>query len=268
MTRARRTVLLVFSLLITLALLACGGRPTAVPSSTEQSRSVEMPRPTEEPRPTEGASPTEQPPPPEEGGAVATPSIADAYERSQNLPGYHFEGTFESQEGAGTPTYLRLVQDLDAQGNMHLEAFDQEGGEPTLDMYYVDKHLYMGAGGRYIDMGVQEAQQAAVFYQLYQMPFTMALVGASNLEALGQEDVNGLSAIKYRASFEEWVRAYLQAEQGVSYTAEGFIWISDEYGAVVKSTVQAVVTEDDATKSFSAASEISQVGQVAPITAP
>jgi hypothetical protein len=269
MTRARRIGFVMICLFLTLALLACGAQPSAAPaSSTEQPRSAETPDPTEQPRPTEGARPTEQPPPPTASGAVTLPNVAEAYERARDLPGYHFEGTVQGQGSVGGTDYLRLVQDVDAQGNMHLQAFDEVDGAPTLDMYYVDKHLYMGAGDRYIDMGVQEMEQASTFYQLYQAPFMLVLAGATNLEAVGREDVAGLAATKYRASFEEWVRTYIQVRQGVTYTSEGYIWISDEYGAIVKTTVQVAVTEGAATKTLNAESEISQVGQVASIAAP
>lgn len=277
MTHARRITLILFCLLISLALVACGAQPTAAPaSSDEPPSSAETLRPAEQPRPTEEARPTEQQPPPSTegaqptaGGAVAVPDVAEAYEYARNLPSYHFEGTYWGQEGGGTPGYLRMIQDVDAQGNMRLRAFDQEDGEAVLDMYYVDQHLYVGGpGGRYVDMGVQEAEQAAAFYQMYQVPFTVVLLGATDLEPMGKEDVNGLAATKYRASFEEWARSYIQAEHDVTYTAEGYLWISDEYRAIVKSSVQAVVTENGKTVTFGAESEISQVGQVEPITAP
>jgi hypothetical protein len=265
----RKTVLFMCCLLLIPALVACGTRPTAAPAATQESGTTDVSHPTEEPRPTEGPSPTEPPPPPTEGGAVKLPDVAEAYARVQNLPSFHFEGTFQGQQGGAGPQYLRLVQDVDAQGNMRLQAFDEEGGTATLDLYYVDKHLYMGGpNGRYIDMGVQDMQQVSTFYQLYQTPFTVALVGATDLEPMGQENVNGLTATKYQASFDEWVQTYIQVKQGISYTAEGFIWIADEYGAIVKSSVLVAVNEGGTIKSFSAESEVSQVGQVAPITAP
>lgn len=260
MNRSRRLLVVPALLLLGLALLACGPRP--------QPTAPSVPQATEMPRPTAGL-PTAVPTPPE---PAATPaSLADvpkAYENIQKLPGYHAESTLRGQKADGSTTYIRLVRDVDAEGNFHLSAWDKESDTPSFELYYVNKHVYMGQGGQFFDLGEQPLEQASAFYQIYDLPFAMLLLGAADLQPVGHETVGGLACTKYRASFEQWVKLYLQAKAGVTYTSEGYLWISDQYGAIVKSNVQATLIEEGQTSSFSAETEISQVGQVGPIRVP
>lgn len=278
--RTHRILLPVFSfLLLFLLLAACGGpqpAPTApvVEGTRPASPAVPPPFPTQTPQPTQAPQPTQtpQPTPLPTEPALATPGAAPdlsaAYERIKTLPGFHYEGFIKGQGTGESPTYLRYVEDVDAQGNFRLLVYEQEGGSPTLDLYYVQKHLYLSSDGTYIDLGVQEEEQASTFYEIYMLPFTMVLLGASDLEPVGQEMVNGLIATKYRANFDLWAQTYLQLQADASYTAEGYVWISDQYGAIVKSQVRAEWKAEGKEGQFEAEGEISRVGQIAPITPP
>lgn len=248
-------------LLLVLGLSACGARPqpTAQPQATARPTAL----PTEMPRPT-AALPTTPP----AGTPSSAGDIAAAYENLRHLPGYRFEGTYKSEENGQLSGYLRVVQDVDAQGNLHLVAYDRKEGAPSLEIYYVGRHLYFVQGGQLVDLGEQDAEQAATLYQVYYLPFYLAMVGASDLQPVGQESVNGLAATRYRARFDEYVRAYLQLHQGVTYSAEGSIWISNQYGAILKSEVHVRASEGTRTSEFASESEVSQVGRVPPVQVP
>lgn len=268
--RIRRPLLLALSFLWLLA--ACGG-PQATPTvPVEETRPpspvVPPPFPTRTPFPTQPPQPT---PLPTETALVtpgAAPDLSAAYERIKTLPGFRYEGLIKGRGTGEAPTYLRILEDVDAQGNFHLMVYEEEEGQPTLDIYYVQKHLYLASDGTYVDLGVQEEAQAATFYEVYMLPFTLAFLGASTLEAVGQETVNGLLTTKYRANFAPWVQTYLQLQANVSYTAEGYVWISEQYGAIVKVQVRAAWSAEGKEGEFELESEISQVGQVAPIAPP
>lgn len=259
MNRSRRLLVVPALLLLGLALLACGPKPQ--PTAPSAPQATEVPRPT--------AGPTALPEPTEPAGPPS--SLADvpqAYENIQKLPGYHAESLLRGQKADGSPSYIRTVRDVDAAGNFHLVVWSEADDTPAFEMYYVNQHVYLGQGGQFMDLGEQPLEQAAGFYQLYDLPFTMLLLGAANLQPVGHETVGGLACTKYRASFDQWVKLYLQARAGATYTAEGYLWISDQYGAIIKSTVQATLIEEGQTSSFSAETEISQVGQVGSIRVP
>ncbi|MGB9724313.1 MAG: hypothetical protein ACPL7G_10510 [Chloroflexia bacterium] len=276
--RTRHMLLPVFLLLVLLS--ACGGQaaPTApvaaltAPVEGTRPATAATPIPTQPPQPTplptQPSLPTSLPTEPAPATPGAAPDLSAAQERIQTLPGFHYEGFLKGQETGESPVYLRFVEDVDAQGNFHLLIYEEEGGSPTLDVYYIQKHFYLGSEGTYIDLGVREESEAADFYQTYMIPFSLLFHGASNLEPIGQETVNGLPATKYRANFEEWIRAYLQAQTGVSYTAEGYVWIADQYGAVVKSQVRASWSAEGKEGQYEAETEISRVGQIPTISLP
>lgn len=274
--RTYRMLLPAFSFLLLLTLLAaCGGpQPAPTTPAVEGTRPASpvvppTPVPTQPSLPTQPPQPTPLPTEPAPATPGAAPDLSAAQERIKTLPGFHYEGILKAQETGESPTYLRYVEDVDAQGNFHLLIYDEEGGTPALDLYYIQKHLYiLGSEGTYIDLGVQEEDQAATFYQAYLMPFSLVFLGASNLEPAGQEMVNGLLATKYRANFDQWVQSYLQAQADVSYTAEGYVWISDQYGAIVKSQVRATWKAEGKEGEYEAETEISQVGQIPPISLP
>ncbi len=253
-------------------LVACGGpQPTpttAVEGTRPASPVVPPPFPTQTPPPPQPPLPTPLPTEPALATPGAVPDLSTAYERIKTLPGFRYEGILKGRITGESPTYLRYVEEVDAQGNFHLLVYEEEGGLPILDLYYVQKHLYLGSEGTYIDIGVQEEGQVTAFYETYMIPFTLAFLGASDLEVVGQETVNGLLTTKYRASFDRWVQSYLQLQADVSYTAEGYIWVSEQYGAIVKSWIRAAWSAEGKEGEYEAETEISQVGQIAPIAPP
>jgi len=102
----------------------------------------------------------------------------------------------------------------------------------------------------------------------YLLPFTAVFLGASDLEAVGQETVNGLLTTRYRANFNRWVQTYLQVQADVSYAADGYVWFSEQYGVIVKSQVHVSWSAEGQEGEYEAQTEISQVGQIPPIALP
>lgn len=216
--------------------------------------------PTERPR-AGPAEPSGRPP------SGSPPNPGDAFENLQNLPGYHYEGTFQVYESGEEEQFLRFVQDVDTVGNYHLQAYDQQEAGPALDLYAIGDKVYLYEDGQYSEMGEIGADPATLS-RLYLMPFQAFLLGAADLEEVGQETVNGLPATKYEADFSRWVTTYLQATAGATYTSEGLLWISEEYGAIVKSEARATVTRQGEQAEVEIQTEISRVGQIEPIEPP
>ncbi len=249
-----------------LVLAACGAQATAqpAPQATEMPRATAVP-PTAMPAVTEAQQPLPSP-----AGDTTPGIVVDLNNQAAalaQLGGYHYEGVLNVQEAGKAPTYLRVVEDIDAAGNFHIVAYDKEEGQPVLDLYYIEQHVYIGQQGMYMDIGVQSGDQVSALAAAYQSPFQLLYLGMSNLQPVGPEAVNGIPAIKYSANFEQWAAAYVQARSGTSYTANGFVWVS-EAGAILKSDLQTTWTQGTEQGSLSAHSEISQVGQVAPLTPP
>jgi hypothetical protein len=262
-------------LLLSAFLAACGGQaaPTAPAEGTRPATVLATAIPTRPPQPTpiptQPPQPTPLPTEPALPTPGAVPDLSAALEHIKALPGYHFEGFVKGQVSGESPSYLRYVQDVDTAANSHLMAYEEEGAPPTLDLYYIQKHLYiLGSEGTYIDLGVQEEDQAATFYQAYLLPFTAVFLGASDLEAVGQETVNGLLTTRYRANFNRWVQTYLQVQADVSYAADGYVWFSEQYGVIVKSQVHVSWSAEGQKGEYEAQTEISQVGQIPPIALP
>jgi len=239
--------------------------PPFLPSRRNPPRS-QPPQPT--PIPTQPPQPTLPPTEPTLPTPGAVPDLSATLEHIKALPGYHFEGFVKGQASGESPFYLRYVQDVDAAANFHLLVYEEEGAPPILDLYYIQKHLYLGSEGTYIDLGAQGEDQAAIFYQAYLLPFTAVFLGASDLEAVGQETVNGLLTTRYRANFNRWVQTYLQVQADVSYAADGYVWFSEQYGVIVKSQVHVSWSAEGQEGEYEAQTEISQVGQIPPIALP
>ncbi len=220
-------------------------------------------------RPPEGGAPgtTEEARRPVSDEEKALPNLVEAYEKVESLPGYHFEGRYW-MEGPAKTSFLHLIEKVDAEGNSHIVVYEEEGGQPVLEIYVVDGHTYMSQGGVFMDMGPDSAGQMAQFASVYMAVFQGSIVMATDLERVGHEEVNGIPATRYQARFDRWVATQLHLQTGVSYSAEGSIWIADEYGVIVKSEVQTEVTEEGQTTKLTSVSEISQVGQLPPIEPP
>jgi hypothetical protein len=272
--KSSATAVLAVIVFLSLALVACGPQATQpapqasiqpAPQSTEAPRSTQVP-PTQAQQP----SPTQpqQPVPTEAAGT--TPGALDVNNQAaalEKLGGYHYEGVLKYEETGKTSSYVRVLEDVDAAGNFHIVAYQQEGGQPSLDLYYIDQHLYMGQQGTYMDMGVQSSDQVSMLASAYQMPFQLIYLGMTQPQPVGSEAVNGVPATKYSANFDQWASAYIQAQTGTSYKAEGFVWVSAE-GAILKSDVQVSWSKGTDQGLLETHAEVSQAGQVAPLTPP
>lgn len=257
----RRVHTILAGVLFLATLTACG-QPRVPPTETPRPTATEAPRPTVAP-----TVPTEVPTVPSSAAPETTADLSRAFEALRRLPGYHFEGTYRSRATGEAQQFLRFIEEVDASGNYHLLAYDREEGEPALELFYVQGRLYLGQEGAYLDLGVQDEEYAESLYGLYFLPFMGFIAGAGNLEAVGSETVSGHTTTKYRATLEPWVLA-LGAQQNIHYTAEGFFWIWDEYGALLKSKARASWTDQEKEYEFEAETEVSKIGEIAPIQPP
>lgn len=246
--------------LFLVTLTACGKQV----APTEPSR----PTPTEAPRPTAAPTvPTAAPTVPAPSTPEQTADLSAAFEAIRRLPGCRLESTYRGRTTGEAEQFLRFVEEVDASGNYHLLVYDQEEGDPALDLFYVQGHLYLAQEEAYLDLGAQDEEYGESMYGSYFLPFTAFLAGAGRLEAAGHETVNGLAATKYRATLDPWVLA-LGAQQNIRYSSEGFFWVSDEYGALVKATARASWSDQGKDSEIEVEIEVSEVGKIAPIEPP
>ncbi len=249
-------------LLLVAALAACGKPQAGPPEATRPAAATEVPRPTATvPAPT--VAPTLAPLP----TLGKTPDVNLSFDTLGRLPGYRFEGLYRSRTTGEAEQFLRIVEEVDTSRNLHLLVYNQEQGDPELDLYYVDGHLYVAQEGSYIDLGAQDPQEAENLYGFYFLPFLGLLAGSGQLEPVGHETVNGLAAMKYRATLDPWVVA-LGAQQGVRYSAEGYFWIADEYDVLVRGVAKVNWTEGEKEFEYESQTEVSRVGQIAPMQPP
>lgn len=204
----------------------------------------------------------------DEGNALA----ADAYRALQRLPGYRLESKSLLRDGTNTLTTYTSINEYDARNNMH--AITQTPTGEQTELYFVNGHIYVydAQYNGWVDTGAAsrtEAQQRA------EAPFSGLGLGLRPIQLLtqfgaiptrsGSDILNNRPVTRYQLQYI--TEALGKRPVNSALDMEGTLWIDDESGALIRSEIL-LYEGDNPQPGQEYLLEVSQIGQIEPITIP
>ena len=199
-------------------------------------------------------------------------NITEAYEKSQALPGYRLENQHIGRDNAGNRTKQITSSEYDAQGNIHLVTQKPAGQQS--EFYFVDGYTYEFEPQYegWVNLGLTpliEAQLVSKVPPASLKPVEsivqlLSQLGAAPTE-MGRETLLNRPVTRY--AIADTVEAFGKASATPPLDLRGTLWIDDETGAVIKSEIF-LYEGENSQPAQEFILEISEIGQIDPITAP
>jgi hypothetical protein len=237
----------VFLLLLSLLVSACGPEPTPLPTNTPPPPTDTPVPPTDTPLPTSTPTPTPTPTPePLDPSGLVPPEDLDSYLFTEEIlwEGTAPDGSEASLETATIIEYVRepMAMHLGVTSNqpeviMALELMGTEGD--TMDMYVIEDSIYMAVFGSWMQVSLDAPES---MMDLGEMPFNpedISFGGTYTMtqwleqaEYEGEETYNGLEVVHYRFDETAFDLDLLPAGMDV-LEASGNLYVTVEDGYLV-----------------------------------
>lgn len=196
----------------------------------------------------------------------------EAYEKLQQLPGYHLESRNSVRDETGSFNTAITVSRHDARGNRHTVTETTDGGR--LETYFVDGRTYVfdTQYNGWIDLEETTPYEAqhntpATPDQTTNMMQLLPQFGAVPTKS-GQEIMQNRAVTRYELEYVTAELAEAFSDQvEASTNLHGTLWVDDESGALLRSEIL-LFDKSARQPRHEFVMEISQIGQVAAIAVP
>ncbi len=198
----------------------------------------------------------------------------DAYQKIETLPGYHLENQTITWDSAGNQTRQITISDYDARGNVHTITHSLDGHKNELYIVEGRTYLFDEQYQGWLDLEdlPAETQQATPLRFNPESGFNMGQL-LSQFAAIpvesGREQMAERRAIRYELQpiVAEMAEALGQEPTSSGSKPQGLLWIDEQSGALLKSNI--LLYEAGRLQPVQEyLLEISQIGQIEPITVP
>jgi hypothetical protein len=261
-----RSVLLML-VLVSLLLVACGGKPSTPKAGKQPEGKTEKATPTQKPQAK--ATEVKDTPTPSEGGEQT--ELGNLLDNLAKLAPLHLTSSFTYKKGDQPESTSSFEADLDAKGNQHIYLHDQNNQKTEL--YVVDLKLYIrDEDGTVLALGDLPQGGAFAFLAVYGGAYLLALNNPENARRVGSETVNGFATDKYEVKVNlmaAGVAGVAAKVEGAEWDYKGYAWIESRAKALVRSQVdwKGRGSSQEAMESYHAEFEAKK-GTVTEITAP
>jgi hypothetical protein len=202
--------------------------------------------------------------------------ISMAYEKTERLPGYRLESRKTTRSKAGGQTTQSQIRQQDANRNIHLVTEMPDGQQSEIYMVEGHSYLFDAEHQGWVDLSrtarteLQRPDQeplagSNLSEELRQLLAQFATIPAKG----GQETIGGRAATRYELQpiLADLSGVFDQELTGAPVELRGSIWVDRQTGALLKSEVRLYEPEaSQPTQEYRL--EITEIGQVAPITIP
>lgn len=192
--------------------------------------------------------------------------VSEAYGKLQTLPGYRLESRRVERNEAGDQTSTTLITEYDGQGNLFVQT------EAT-ELYFVEGRTYLFdphyAG--WVDFTPVLPAELRQSYDddlsLTTLTHLLSRLGTVPIET-GQETVGDRLATRYRLrGLVTEISQTLGQEAPASLDLRGTLWIDETSGALLKTEIS-IYRADSSQPIQEFELEVSNIGQIRPITVP